>query len=55
LRLVARWEKDRLCPKVVVLPQLLHLAIFDYPFRAIAGFQKHGILPYNATSFKIRC
>ena len=27
VRLVARWEKERLWPKVVVLPQLLHLAI----------------------------
>jgi hypothetical protein len=28
-RLVACWEKERLCPKVVVFPQLLHLAIFQ--------------------------
>jgi hypothetical protein len=29
VRLVARWEKERLCPKVVVFPQLLHLAILQ--------------------------
>ena len=28
LRLVARWEKDRECPKVVVFPQCAHLAMF---------------------------
>jgi len=27
VRLVARWEKERLCPKVVDLPQFAHLAI----------------------------
>lgn len=33
VRLVARWENERLCPKVVDLPQLAHLAIFlQYPF-----------------------
>jgi len=32
VRLVARCEKERLWPKVVVLPQLLHLAIRGYSF-----------------------
>jgi hypothetical protein len=32
LRLVARWEKERLWPKVVVFPQLEHFAIFWNPF-----------------------
>src|SRR5215211_7412515 len=27
VRLVARWENERLCPKVVVFPQVAHLAI----------------------------
>jgi hypothetical protein len=27
VRLVARWEKERLCPKVVDFPQFAHLAI----------------------------
>jgi hypothetical protein len=31
-RLVARWENERLCPKVVVLPQFAHLAILHDPF-----------------------
>ena len=32
MRLVARWEKERLWPKVVVLPHLLHLAIRGVSF-----------------------
>jgi hypothetical protein len=51
LRLVARWEKERLCPNVVVFPQVLHFAIVVIPFRTIfqtnAPFQGQGILPYN--------
>lgn len=27
VRLVARWEKERECPKVVAFPQFAHLAI----------------------------
>jgi hypothetical protein len=27
VRLVARWENERLCPKAVDLPQVAHLAI----------------------------
>lgn len=29
VRLVARWENERLWPKVVALPQVLHLAMLD--------------------------
>ena len=32
LRFVARWEKLRLCPKVVVFPQISHFALFN-PFQ----------------------
>lgn len=32
VRLVARKEKERLCPKVVALPQVLHLAMLDFLF-----------------------
>jgi hypothetical protein len=28
-RLVARWENERLCPKVVAFPQFAHLAILQ--------------------------
>ena len=33
VRLVARRENERLCPKVVALPQELHLAILEDPFQ----------------------
>jgi len=39
LRFVARWEKLRLCPKVVVFPQISHFAIF-IPFQRLANLIK---------------
>src|SRR5512133_994341 len=35
VRLVARWENERLCPKVVLFPQFAHLAILRTSFLAI--------------------
>ena len=32
VRLVACWENERLCPKVVDFPHLAHLAILQDPF-----------------------
>ncbi len=48
LRLVARWENERLCPNVVVLPHFAHLAIFQDPFQRLQFppfLQGHGIVP----------
>jgi hypothetical protein len=39
LRFVARMEKLRLCPKVVVFPQISHFAIFN-PFQRFANLIK---------------
>jgi hypothetical protein len=36
--LVARIEKLRLCPNVVVFPQIAHFAIFEYPFKNKTNF-----------------
>lgn len=58
VRLVACWENDRLWPKVVALPQVLHfmLVVLSYNDSGVkTSFQRHEILPYNATIFKIYC
>jgi hypothetical protein len=64
--LVARWENERLCPKVVVFPQFAHLAILNNFLSCYNSmwnestwfkrlFGRHGILPHIATFFKARC
>src|SRR5512142_352361 len=46
VRFVARWENERLCPNVVVLPQFAHLAIVQDPFNddrsSVAPFGQAG-------------
>lgn len=53
VRFVARWENDRLWPKVVVLPQFMHFAIYN--FLSERMIPKHGIVPYAATFHKPDC
>jgi len=59
-RFVARNEKLRLCPKVVVLPQFSHFAMTNHPFNltcstTLNNTRQAGILPQSASFYNQHC